>query len=226
MAYFASTVNFPTFFRHARSRPDAVIALALILVFHTFLQISTIFYGIDVLSINISNATQSHMILKLVLSTFFILISFICINLINVYFISACWETISPRDYGGKKYVICAIVGTIVYTYFAVTNNTGGILMLENAIVHSMAILGLSLLINSLISSVVKRRTLFSRHFLGSVSWLVGCIVTIRSLIQAPEEVTQSLIFGVVTTVLFFIGLSFIETAVWSLKDVIVQKRT
>ena len=224
MACLAGTVNFPTFFRHSRSKTDAIIALALIMLFHAFLQVSTIFYGIDILSINVVEAKQQHMISNLVLSTSFLLISFFCTNLINVYFISACWEKLFPRDCGTKKYVICAVMGTIAYIYLEMTNTMERISLIANAITYSMAILVLSLLINFVITICVKHRARYLHRFEGSMFWIVGCIVAIRSLVLAPERANEAFISGVIATVLFAVITVFIEETIWSIKAVINQK--
>jgi hypothetical protein len=224
MTCLAGVVNFPTFFKHIRSKDNATIALALIFLFHVFLQISSIFYNTDIFSMSAIDAKQNKMILELALATIFSLVSYVSINLINVYFISACWEMIFPKDYGVKKYVICSSIGTIAYLYLQTINTATFLSIMENAITYSMGILVFSLLIHSTISLVAKDRIHFFTRFTGISSWIIGCAAIIHSLWKAPEEADQAFIAGIIATSLFSITMAFIEEMIWSFKTVMKQK--
>jgi hypothetical protein len=226
MAWLAGTANFPTFFRHARSKTHIVVSLALILLFHAFFQISTIFYSVDVFSMKTFATNQNYIILTLILSVGFSMIALVCMNLINVYFISACWEIFFPRDLGPKKYIICSILGTATYLYLEITNKGGLIFFAENAITYSMVILVLALLINFLISTVVKHRLRSLKCFLGSSSWIIGCAITIRPLIQSPEKSNSALFSGILAAVLFSIFFILVEETVWSIRTILNKKKS
>ena len=225
MACLSGTVNLPTFFRHSRSREDSIVALSIIMLFHIFFQVSTIFYEIDILSISIiRNSTQSDTISNVILSNSFSIISFICVNLTNVYFVSACWEMLFPRDLGVKKYTIFAITGTLTYICLKGINQLDLISLARNEITYSMSILVLSLLISFIISKVIKHRNRQLGQFFGSMSWIIGCIVTIVFLVQHPEDQNRALIFGCIATVFFSVIVVFVEKFIWSIKNIINEK--
>lgn len=207
------TVNLPTFFRHSKSKSNSVLALSLIAIFHIFFQILTIFSGLDSLITNQENisATKSATILV------FTLIKLLGINLINIYFVSACWEMIFPRDYGKKKYIIFGLVGTATYLYIESSPILKNFAFLERIIEFSMALLLISLIVNFLISTAVKHRLLYLSKFLGSMSWIIGCIISIASLFQNPKTPNQALLNGVISMLLFSVATVFIEETFWSI---------
>ena len=215
------TLNLPTFLRHSRSKADSILALSVMMIFHSSFQILTIFSGIDEFSINIGSQVEEGLKIANILTTAsFSFLSFICINLTNIYFVSACWEMIFPYDYGNKKYLILGLIGTSAYAYLSITGTLSNIDVAETVVNYSMSTLIISLSINFLISVVVKHRSRFVEQCLGSISWIIGWSVSVISFINNMNDPIQALIYGSVAILLFSISTVFIAEAIWSIKNI------
>ena len=215
------TLNLPTFLRHSRSKADSILALSVMMIFHSSFQILTIFSGIDEFSINIGSQVEEGLKIANILTTAsFSFLSFICINLTNIYFVSACWEMIFPYDYGSKKYLIFGLIGTSAYAYLSITGMLSNIGVAETVVNYSMSTLIISLSINFLISVVVKHRSRFVEQCLGSISWIIGWSVSVISFINNMNDPIQALIYGSVAILLFSISTVFIAEAIWSIKNI------
>lgn len=225
MNYLSGMVNLPTFFRHSKSKADSIIALSLIMLAHIAFQILMIFSKIDTVLIQVANGSyepSSHVFLLSL--TLFCLLSFFCINLVNIYFVSACWEMLFPKDYRSRKYIIFGIVGTISYVYLKSIENSKALLVAQNIMSYSMVILLISLLANFLIALAVKHRLRYLDKFLGGMSWVIGSTVTVIRLIQNPNNPNEALLLGVSLSLLFSILTVFIEETIWSLHK--IKKRS
>lgn len=215
------TLNLPTFLRHSRSKADSILALSVMMIFHSSFQILTIFSGIDEFSINIGSQVEEGLKIANILTTaLFSFLSFICINLTNIYFVSACWEMIFPYDYGSKKYLIFGLIGTSAYAYLSITGMLSNIDVAETVVNYSMSTLIISLSINFLMSVVVKHRSRFVEQCLGSISWIIGWSVSVISFINNMNDPIQALIYGSVAILLFSISTVFIAEAIWSIKNI------
>ncbi len=221
MSYLSGMVNLPTFFRHSRSKTDSILALSLIMIIHISFQTLMIFSKIDTSLINMMNGIQeTNSLLYLSIITIFSLVLFFSINLTNIYFVSACWEMLFPKDYRSRKYILFGIIGTVAYIYLRSSSSSKVLLMPENIMNYSMAILLLALLINFLISLAVKHRLRYLDKFLGSISWLIGCATTLYFLVKTPDNPNKALLFGAIATLLFSMSTVFIEETVWSIKKI------
>ena len=149
-------VNLPTFFRHSRSRADSYLALSIMVIFISFFEISTIWMKL--------NVTYSNIIFSEYINfgelSIFIIFTYLCLRLVsttlvNIYFASACWETIIPILDKKKQFAIIGLFGTAVYTFIQISSP---MLFLEK-IAHSfIAILLIVLIITFLVKDMVKNR--------------------------------------------------------------------
>ncbi|MBS0607670.1 MAG: hypothetical protein JSR57_12030, partial [Verrucomicrobia bacterium] len=96
-------INFPTFFRHSRSRAHSLLALTVLTILITFFEVTTIWMDFP-FSFDIVNTT--------ILATFIIAILTYC-NLVNIYLASASWETFSSRFGEPKGFAIIGLFGTL-----------------------------------------------------------------------------------------------------------------
>nr|NGX46994.1 hypothetical protein [Chlamydiota bacterium] len=111
-------INFPTFFRHSRSKADSFLALAIITIFVTFFQSASMWMFIAYPS-ELNLASQINIFL-IVASVLFIILSLILVNLVNIYFASVAWENIFGPIEGSKEYVIIGLAGTLMFILFQI----------------------------------------------------------------------------------------------------------
>jgi purine-cytosine permease-like protein len=109
-------INLPTFFRHSRSKADSFFALTLITLFDSTIASSSIIIGAqDAYTLNFKCFWQTSTTLDCGLSVIFIVLCLICLNLVNIYFVSAGGELIFYRYWNSKEYAIIGLLGTGAY---------------------------------------------------------------------------------------------------------------
>jgi hypothetical protein len=198
-------INFPTFFRHSISKAHSFLALTLITIFVTLLEISTIWMDFT--------AVQS-LIPNLLLTLFVVLILTTC-NLLNIYLASASWEAVIPRFGGPKGFAIIGLLGTLVYTFIQITAPVQFLQDLTNAYI---AILGIVLLFAYLLRITLKHRPRPFEKSINLVTWLFGCTVaTVYEIRHFPLGI-QALLAGMNASLVFILCVIFIEETAWALR--------
>lgn len=211
-------VNLPTFFRHSRSRADSYLALTYFTIFIIFFEIASIWLGFSHF-MNISSASLfSHSIVfHLIAVSIFVVLLLICNNLLNIYFASACWESIIPRFGGPKGFAIIGLVGTAIYTFIQISTTMLFLVNLANSYIIN---LGIVLLIAFLVRIVVRHRPREFEKIINGASWVVGCVTATILEVQNPDHNVSSLLSGVGASALFFLCIIFIEETVWAAKKI------
>lgn len=213
------TVNLPTFFRHSHSRADSFLALTLITIFDILFQLSSIFIKItEPLELLSAIIPSTKLSIYFILAIGIIISSFICLNLVNIYYSAAALEKIIPRLSKSKGYLLLGLVGTASYAFL---QSYSKIVFLENMTTNFIANIGLALLISFLVSIIVKHRPKSFEQSMSFVSWLIGCIVSLIIQIQHPENPNLGLIGGCSTIALIFLFVLFIEETFWAIKKLI-----
>lgn len=198
-------INFPTFFRHSRSKSHSFLSLTLITVLVTFFEISTIWMELS---------SSRHLITSLISAAFVILILTTC-NLLNIYLASACWEAFVPRFGGAKGFAIIGLLGTLTYTFIQISAPVQFLQDITNAYI---AILGVVLLMAYLLRIVLKHRPRPFEKATSLTTWLFGCVVATIYESQHYLSGIPSLIAGVNASVLFLLCLIFVEETTWALR--------
>ncbi|SRR5581483_3607214 len=204
-------VNFPTFFRHSRSKSHSFLSLTLITVLVTFFEISTIW-----LDLSGSKRFATSMI-----SAAFILIILTTCNLLNIYLASACWEAIVPRFGGGKGFAIIGLLGTLTYTFIQISAPVQFIQDLTNAYI---AILGVVMLMAYLLRIVLKHRPRPFEKVISLATWLFGCIVATIYETQHYLTGVNSVLVGMNASVIFLLCVLFLEETTWAIKKKLENK--
>lgn len=199
-------INFPTFFRHSRSKAHSFLALTLLTIFITFFEISTIWMNFSFLQPETSTI--------LLTSLFLILILTLC-NLLNIYLASACWEAIIPHIGGGKEYAIIGLFGTLTYTFVQISTPVQFFQDLTNSY---LAILGIVLLMAYLLRIIVRHRPRLFERSINLSAWLFGCVVSTIYEIQHFLHGVDALLAGVNGSILFYLAVIFIEETAWALR--------
>ncbi len=207
-------VNLPTFFRHSRSRADSYLALTLITIFDILFSISSIFIGVIQNSeLNFHFAIFSGSYIYFFMVIFFIVISSICLNLVNIYFVSAGGESVLYRNWSSKEYTIIGLLGTAAYTFLQVIFPMEFIENLTNSFIST---LGIVLLLAFLTRMIVRHRPRPLEKIISSTCWYCGCMISLISLVMNPKNPNHALILGVSTSLLIFITIIFFEEMIWS----------
>ncbi len=199
-------INFPTFFRHSRSKAHSFLALTLLTVFITFFEVSTIW-----MKFSFSESLTSQLFL---ISIFIVLILTLC-NLLNIYLASACWEAVVPHIGGGKEYAIIGLFGTLTYTFIQISTPVQFFQDLTNSY---LSILGVVLLMAFLIRIIVRHRPRIFEKSINLTAWLFGCVISTVYETQHFLQGIHSLLAGANASVLFFLIIIFTEETAWAIR--------
>lgn len=212
-------VNLPTLFRHARSKADSYLGLTIMTLLISFYEISTLWMKFtENWDIVFLGSTYSFFAIA---TLTFIVLTLIYINLINIYFASACWETYVPRFEGAKGYAITGLMGTAAYTFIQINTPILFIADLTNCYIGN---LGIVLMIAFLVRMIVRHRPRPFEKLLNGISWFIGCIVSTLLVVKDMQDLTHPLLMGVATSALVFLCIIFIEEAIWSANKIILNK--
>jgi len=212
------TVNFPTFFRYSRSKADSFLALTLIIVLVAFMELSSLWVKPDILfhpiTTTILNTQASFKLPLLIMIIIFTTSSL----LVNIYFASACWESIISNFGGAKEYAIIGLLGTAAFTFFQIIQPMQFLIDLA---IYFISTLGVILII-TFIGSIIRSNS-FAK-LLGSASWLIGCFTATVLEYQNPNQKMQTLMTSIGISCLFFLVAFFLEETIWSIKRIIKKK--
>ncbi len=221
LTWLPGIVNLPTFFRHSCSKADSFLALSIMTIFHIFFQITAVLSGFSDLS-DISSYIHSsdHFLISFLISSFIILF-FICINLVNIYFASAGWDALISIYTGSIKYVVIGLLGTLAYVLLQLSSSFlhSPMQSLERALTSFISTLGIVLLIDYLISVIVKHRPRSYEKFWSSICWLTGCITTVIVEVRITTMQHYSIVAGIIASLLAFLIVVFVEETIWSFKN-------
>ena len=222
------SVNLPTVFRFSRSRMDSVLGLTLKTIMIIFFQIFPVLTNISHSSLGLY-FLPGNLIFNTVITFMFVILAYICVNLLNIYFASVCWETILPQSKGRFEYILAGIFGTTIYLiiYFIQSSNLTPYILefIETTLTSFISNLGIVLLISYLIRILIRHRLRPKQKLLNTSCWVAGCVVSLIAQTQTPAKpIGEVLIIGVVASILFFLVMMFIEETIWSLKSISRRK--
>lgn len=186
-------VNIPTFFRHSRSHYDSFLALTLITMFDILFEISSIFMGIS----NFSTLFQNQIVF---IPFLYLILSLICLNLVNIYFVSAGGQILFPYLWQAKEYAIIGMLGVVIYAFlqsFPIME------FLENMSANFISSLGVVLLLAFIMRIVTKHRPRPFEKMINITVWLVSCAVALKFQIQNPNNFSIPLISGISASFIF-----------------------
>ncbi len=194
-------INFPTFFRHSRSKAHSFLALTLLTIFITFFEVTTIWMDFS--------ATNT------VLSAAYIIVILTYCNMVNIYFASACWGTFTERFNEPKGFAIIGLFGTMCYTFIQISTPVRFLQDLSQAY---LATLGVVLIMSFLTRLIVKHRPRPLEKSINMATWLFGC--TLATIYEAQHflQGMDSLLIGINGSILFFMVVIFVEETVWATK--------
>lgn len=216
-------INIPTFFRHGRSIQDAYLALTLMVLFTAGFQIASIYlHFLDISLLAPQYTVESGLTFALVMLIAFIALSTLCINLVNIYFATAAIEMIRPKtEVDFKNYTLFGLGGTLIFGIIQI-----GYVMnfINNLTSCYIAVLGVTLLQGFLVEIIVKHRPRCHEKIINSFCFFLGCGISTYTLL-ITENSTMGIAGGMLTSVLAFILMIFIEESIWSFRKLLQQKK-
>lgn len=221
LSWLPGVVSLPTVFRHARSREDAVLGLSIFTVIHACFGIFIVLMGIQGLEGFVSKEwINSAFAGYTIFTVAFILLSMICINLVNIYFASASLEVIFNKS--AIQLVFVGIGGTALYAAFEFLEPfnysiSPSLTYLECIAENFIVSLGTVLLVDLLIKIVVKHRPRPLEQFWSSFCWIFSCLIALIMQLLRPSDPNISLLAGASAIILFLV-IILIEETIWSTK--------
>jgi purine-cytosine permease-like protein len=214
---FPGIINFPTIFRHARSKGDAIFALILMSIFITLFEYANIILVYHN-QFNISGET----LLYVIPICFVFLLGYICNNIFNVYLASACFESFIPRFVGIKGFAIVGLLGTAAYTFIQISAPAEFIISLLN---NYIGIVCFSLLVAAITRIIIKHRPREHEKTINFLAWIFGCVVATYLQIHEPDDSIHALFSGMGASGLFFLTVFFIEETAWAIMKLKARRR-
>ncbi len=202
-------INLPTFFRHARSRPDAILALTLMTIFVAVFQFGSLWLNFSDSASVLFKPYSAHTgwTINLVLVLGFITITTLCINLVNIYFASAVLEIIKPKFADARGYVIIGLIGTLSFGLMQSLSVMEYIQQLTNCIIGC---LGITLLMGYLATMMTKHRSRPLEQHVNAGCWFLGSLISIWEFYIHKTQV-PAFITGISVTAFAFILVLFYE---------------
>ncbi|MCP5491407.1 MAG: hypothetical protein H7A42_09925 [Chlamydiales bacterium] len=211
-------INLPTFFRHAKSRADGVLALSIITIFNLAFQVSAIYaqFFSDRSELFAPYLSETGWTFNLIVSICFISLVTLCVNLVNIYYASVAIELVVPNLADTKGYTLIGLIGILAIELFA---NKDVIKILQVITNNFIGSLGFMLLIGCLSRILVKHRFRYFELSINVICWFIGCIVSLFVFILGGQ-ITESFLSGILALLVVFLCILFIEEFVWSYRKI------
>lgn len=212
---FPGIINLPTFFRHARSKADGILALTLMTLFVIGFEMVTIWFQVDPSQGGVFTPfmPSEGWTANLVIVLGFVALATFCVNIVNIYFASAALEIVVPNITDTRGYALIGILGILALNFFKSEALIAAIQTVTNNFIGS---LGVILVGGYLARTIITHRHRIFEKQINIFCWVVGC-VTSFTLYLATREVVHSFNISIATALLAFIIIIFIEETVWSM---------
>jgi hypothetical protein len=214
LTWFPGTVNLSTFFRHSRSQADSFLGLTIMTISHIFFQLCAVLADINSMLDFISTKFFDDSML-LFATTGFVVLSFFCVNLLNIYWASIGWEVFFKDKQESKGYAIIGLLGTVIYVFFQSSVIIAFIEALGTAFIVN---LGVTLIASYIIKFVVQHRVRRADKLSNAVCWFAGCSTAIIQLSFDPSNMSNAVLIGINTCLVTFGIIIFLEEILWSVK--------
>jgi hypothetical protein len=211
-------INLPTIFRHAHSKADSHLGLSIMVILISLFECATIWMNFNENFEIIYPKTESPLFSFFTL--IFISTTLVFINLLNIYYASACWETYIPRFKGINGYLIIGLLGTFFYFLMETYVLTDFFGLLTDSYLAS---LGAVLVVSYLMRIFLKHRPRRFEQKLNMICWISGCMSSTYLLLKNPSSITDSLLMGIFASLVVFLCILFVEQSIWSAKKLLFR---
>lgn len=221
------TVNLPTLMRHAISRADAVLAISIKTGLLVFFELATVFLNVDTSSDFVRKLMFVSSETGIVIALFFVIASYICVNLLNIYFAYAGWETVFPKFQSKWRYCCVGILGTFLFYILQLFESNfqfkNTLVVAEMILTGFFVNLGFVLMIDFLLHRFIKGSLRPYQRVMSTICWGSGCIVTVYTALCSNLSSANVYSMGVLASCVFFLVALFISVSISSLKQVLKE---
>lgn len=218
--WLVGAVNLPTFFRHARSPADGYLGLSLLVFLTMCIETLGIFLEGSGKGVIFPLDTQYHLFLKL-MDFAFVALSLICVNLVNIYFSSAAWDSLIPGKQNSWRFTILGVLGTMVLIPL---HRISDLNALESLFSTYIALLGIVICMGYFIRLLTHHRPRIFERGINSFCWIVSCVIAIVFFKSNSEFPTTALLSkSIAFSIFVFILAFFFEECVWSFRRIFIE---
>ncbi|WP_316358964.1 hypothetical protein [Candidatus Neptunichlamydia sp. REUL1] len=210
-------LNLPTLFRHAKSKEDAILGLGCMVALITVFQISALGLNFKFSSHFLGSNPDYFRILTVVFS----ILTVVCINIVNIYYASACWETYCPKFEGARGSVVIGLIGVAIYMVSQNPEISQLVTVLTSCWLGTLCIV---LLVGYLIRVTLGHRLNYIERLINLLCWLAGSVAGTISVIKGSQEGAVPLLLGVSITCIMYLLFIFLESLFWAAKGIFARE--
>ncbi|MBU6383959.1 MAG: hypothetical protein KGR16_06565 [Verrucomicrobia bacterium] len=168
----ASVIDFPTFFRHSRSKKDSVIALVVILVGTIVIQCTGLFlYHLFLVDTVFISGLMARGETPAILISAFLILSIVTSAAWNIYAASVGWESLFPRFKDRTEYAVIGLTATLIFTSVYMR---GALVTVTNVFDTIISGIGGVLVFEYLRMQFLREESLSSEVLYNNGSWWLG----------------------------------------------------
>ncbi len=205
-ANLAVTVDYPTFFRHSRTRLQSLISLTGIQIFKFLIAIFGVAIGgtlAPTSSLVFEGDFIGPMDLRIVLIALIIL-TYFCVNVANIYSASVGWEVIAPILAGRKEYLILGLGLTTIFVLVTRILSMDALIISTDAALSSLGVVLIVAFLLRLWSKQTPNRVDYINYL---IAWLAGTTVgTLGDLEVFSTPIPTFLLSAASTILLLSLG--------------------
>jgi hypothetical protein len=216
LTWLPGTVNLSTFFRHSRSRAESILGLTLMSIIHILFQCGFVITGVSDPVDLVQNGLKSNNSIFLISIIAFYGLSFLCVNLLNIYWASIGWEAFFKHKQESKSYAITGILGTGIYIFFQSSALVSVIELLGTTFIAN---LGLTLIASYMTKIFIQHRVRLIDKLANSFCWFFSCFIAFIWAVFFGKDVIESVFVGISTCLLIFCLIIMMEETYWSIKN-------
>ncbi len=216
LMWLPGILNLPMIFRHAKNKYMAMQGLAVMTLFHMFFQSTMILTGIWDLQTDFWRGNSFYHLLLLC----FGMISYVCVNLVNIYWASTGIEMIAPKARGSRDYFVVGLMGTAIFIFVQIFSKQFEIeatmLFLQILAWSFMGNLAIVLSVNLLVKFINHDKSPIIGRVWSNFAWILGCMVTAYVQFHSPSRPEQAFVSGIGAVLIVFIFFGYVYLSVKS----------
>jgi cytosine permease len=171
----ASIIDFPTFFRHSKSKKDSIIALIVILFGTIVIQcLGLLLYHLFLIDKNFIFDLMAKGEVASILISIFLVISIVTSASWNIYAASVGWESLFPKFKDKTEYAVIGLTATLIFTSVYMRSS---LIPVTNVCDTFISGIGGVLVFEYLRMQFLHEKSLSSEVLYNNASWWIGGFV-------------------------------------------------
>lgn len=204
----AAVVDYPTFFRHSKTKKDSIIALVVIFIVTSIIQSTGIFlFKVFAMDKEVIGKLLSANDINSAFVVSFLIISMVSSTAWNIYAASVGWESLFPIFKDRTEYAVIGLAAIVLISSIHVKNVFVATATFSDTIISGLG----GVLIFEFINRK-RRKVRFSiwddkkRFFYSNASWFVGALLGVMAYINFIAPKSDSTVISLIAG--FVIALS------------------